>query len=315
MYPELFKIPFIGIPVHSYGLMLVIGLLLAMELAKFLARRNGMNPDFFANAAVLALISGLIGARIAFVLQNFSEFTTGTFAENVWNAANLTSGGLVYYGGFLLATPTLIVYTLKKKVPLLRAMDVVAPCLMVGLAFGRVGCFLNGCCWGEHCELPSPVAVSFPYFSGPYLEDFREGHVTPPAELMQRGDDGRARLVKPEIVEKTPNLREIAAAQWSRPLINTQLISTVTASLIAIATFFFFTLYTTPGKGFALMLMLEGTTRTLIEGLRVEPTVPGFGPLTLSMLIGIGVALSGVAFWAYLTRREKQEPRGVAVAG
>ncbi|HEY0008552.1 MAG TPA: prolipoprotein diacylglyceryl transferase family protein, partial [Tepidisphaeraceae bacterium] len=101
MFPELFKIPFVNISFHSYGLMLVIGLLLGMELAKFLARRSGMNPDFFANAAVLGLISGLIGARIAYVLQFSEEFTRGTTSENIWNAVNLTSGGLVYYGGFL----------------------------------------------------------------------------------------------------------------------------------------------------------------------------------------------------------------------
>jgi phosphatidylglycerol:prolipoprotein diacylglycerol transferase len=141
MHPELFKIPFVNFTLHSYGLLLVIGLLLAMQLAKFLARRSGIDGEMFVTAGILALVSGLIGARIVYVLQNFHEFTGGTLAENFFSAINLTSGGLVYYGGFLLATPTLIAWGLWNKIPILRGMDIIAPCLMIGLALGRVGAF------------------------------------------------------------------------------------------------------------------------------------------------------------------------------
>jgi phosphatidylglycerol:prolipoprotein diacylglycerol transferase len=296
MYPELFKIPFVNFSVHSYGLMLVIGLLLAMQLAKFLARRSGIDGELFVTAGILALISGLIGARIAYVIQFYDEFTTGTPMENVWNAANITSGGLVYYGGFLLATPTLIVWGLLKQIPILRGMDIIAPCLMIGLAFGRVGCFLNGCCWGQPCDFAAPVGVTFPYYSGPYLEHVHENRITPDPRLYRFDPTtGRERLSTAKEVEADPALKAIAAKERSRPVIDTQLISTVTALLIAAVTTAFFTLYATPGRGFALMLMLEGVTRALIEGLRVEPKV--LGPLTLSMLIGIGIAVCGVVMW------------------
>lgn len=320
MFPELFRVPFIGYPVHSYGLMLVLGLIGAIELMKFLARRSQLNPEHFANAAVLALVSGLIGARIAYVIQFHEEFTGGTFAENAWNAINLTSGGLVYYGGFLLAFPTLVFYAIWKKIPLLRGMDIVAPCLMIGLAFGRVGCFLNGCCYGQACDLPSPIAVSFPYDSPAYQDDYHAGRVQPsPALYHYDAARNSNRLMTREQIKAQHDTaaQQAAAAERSRPVLNTQLISTLTASLIALATFAFFTLGKTPGRGFALMMILEGLSRSLIEGLRVEPTV--LGPLTLSQCIGLGVALGGVALWiaAGLKRSAVEEtiPATPTVAG
>ena len=296
MFPELFKIPFINFSVHSYGLMLVIGLLLSMELAKFLARRSGMNPDHFATAAILALVSGLIGARIAYVIQFNSEFRTGHFFADVFNAINITSGGLVYYGGFLLAFATLVIYAIVVKIPVLRGMDVIAPCLMIGLALGRVGCFLNGCCYGQVCELPSPVAVKFPYYSPPYMDDYDAGRVSPDPLLVEHDViSGNSRLMSPAKIAQQKQLQSIAAAEHSMPVINTQLISTVTALLIAAATYLFFTLAAPAGRGFALMMVMEGLSRSLIERLRVEPTE--VGQLTLSMFIGLGVAVGGVVLW------------------
>ncbi len=295
MFPELFNIPFVHYPVHSYGLMLVIGLLLAMELAKFLARRSGINPDFFATAGILGLVSGLVGARIAYVIQFHHEFTGGTFSQNFLSAINIASGGLVYYGGFIFAFVTLVAYGLWRKVPLLRGMDVIAPCLMIGLALGRVGCFLNGCCWGEQCNLPAPISVTFPYGSPPYVEDYQAGRIAPDFRLVERDPvTGREHLLSRTQAEKA-GLTDVVAAERSRPVINTQLISTVTASLIALVTYFFFTLGAAPGRGMAIMMVLEGLTRTLIEGMRVEPTE--VGTLTLSMVIGLCVAAAGVVLW------------------
>jgi len=296
MYPELFHIPFTNITVHSYGLMLVIGLLLAMELGKFLARRSGLNDEHFATAAILALVSGLIGARIAYVIQFHSEFASGSFGENVWNALNITSGGLVYYGGFLLAVPTLIAYAIWRKIPVLRGMDIVAPCLMIGLGFGRVGCFLNGCCWGQHSNLPAPITVTFPFQSNPYIDDFKAGTIEPNPALFVRDPVKRSeRLMKPEEIQNQKDLVDAAKAERSLPVIDTQLISTVTAWMIAAICVCYFSLGGPPGRGFALMLMFEGITRALIEGMRVEPLF--IGRLTLSMFIGICVAIAGVALW------------------
>src|SRR5688572_25724226 len=110
MLQELFRIPLIDVPLYGYGLMMVIGFLAAVQLAKFLARRCGLDPEAFVNAGLLALVSGVVGARLSHVLENLGEYTgpSRSFMANLWDAINIRSGGLTFYGGLLLATPVLL---------------------------------------------------------------------------------------------------------------------------------------------------------------------------------------------------------------
>src|SRR5687767_3673178 len=210
MRPEIFRIPlpqflesFLSreyIPIYGYGLMIVLGFFAGSQLMKYLARRHGFDGEAFVNASLLALISGVIGARLSHVLENWSAFTDPArgFAGNLKDMLNVSSGGLTFYGGFLFATPVLILYAIYKKVPILRGMDIVAPCLMLALAFGRMGCFLNGCCHGAQCTLP--WAVTFPYNSNAYVDHFEHdtkegrtgpGAIDPPDSLLTGEIDRR----------------------------------------------------------------------------------------------------------------------------
>lgn len=297
MMKELFRLPALDVPIYGYGLMLVIGLLAAMYLAGWMARRVGLNPDLFYNAAILAIVSGIVGARISHVLENLSIYTSPNRSawENFLAAINIRSGGLTYYGGFLLAFPTLILYALRKKVPLALGMDIVAPALMVGLAFGRIGCLLNGCCWGQTCDMP--WAITFPFGSYAYLDEYERNERTPPTALMQPLLPGEQRppLVNERRLAADPALRQLAAGERSFPRHPTQIYSFVMAMLIAAVTFTFFWLPHVPGRGFAMMLVLEGAARFTIESLRVEPRV--LGPLSFSMVIAAGLVVLGVTLW------------------
>src|SRR5215213_8398077 len=134
MMPELFRIPvpdwvpFVGrqIPVFGYGLMMVIGFYVAMQVGRALARRSGIDPDVIVNVALIALITGILGARLSHVLENLDEYTNP--ARSAWQnfeaAINIRSGGLTFYGGLLLATPACIIYALVRKVPLRLGMDI-----------------------------------------------------------------------------------------------------------------------------------------------------------------------------------------------
>lgn len=313
MWRELFTIPGVNFTIYGYGLMLVLACLSGISLSKFLARRCGLDPEFFVNIGIIALLTGVVGARLVHVLQDWKVYTSApTLSENLVHMINLRRGGLVFYGGLLLATPACIAYGLFKKVPIRRGMDIVAPALMVGLAVGRIGCFMNGCCWGGPCELP--WSVQFPYGSPPFEEQFDKGQLKVDESLIVRSYYDRTTLEtkvfeRPVLREtsqlKTPELQAAASHARSLAVHPTQLYSTITALLIAGVCVAYFTLAPAAGRVFALMLVLEGAGRFTIENLRVEPPVLTFGNFawSMSMTIGVGLVIAGTALLLILRGR------------
>src|SRR5438105_3589101 len=189
---------------------------------------------------------------------------------------DVPSGGLTFFGGLLLATLACIVYAVKIKVPLRLGMDIVAPCLMIGLGFGRIGCFLNGCCYGAECSDHLPWAVRFPYHSNAYIDEFQRGELhapPPPALLRPVPEDHEQRLATADELKTNPQLKAIAQTQHSNALHPAQLYSTITAWLIAGLLYAYFTVPHAPGRVFALMLLVESPSRFLLEMLRSEPPV------------------------------------------
>ena len=154
--------------IYGYGLMLVLGFLLSILIGQRLARRAGESPDVLANCGILALIAGVAGARAAYVAENWSTEFAGR-GNILAEVANISSGGLIYYGGVAMATVAVLIYLHRMKLPIRRYLDILAPCLMIGLAFGRAGCLLNGCCQGARCDEHWPLATTFPMFSKPLV--------------------------------------------------------------------------------------------------------------------------------------------------
>ncbi len=142
MHPIIVRLPFLDFAIYSYGLMIVLGFLTAYLLAYRRAKKCGANPDELTNVAVLALMGGVVGARAMHVIH----FWDSLFAnEPIWQIFNIRDGGLEFYGGVVLAIVAALGYMAAKKLPAKFFLDLLAPALMLGLAFGRMGCFLNGC--------------------------------------------------------------------------------------------------------------------------------------------------------------------------
>ncbi len=146
-----------GVPIYSYGFMLMIGFVAALWLAARRAPRFGMNRDQVYDLGLLMIISGIVGARAAFVFIEMEEPL-----QSLGQALAIWQGGLVFQGGLLLALVATVVYLRWKKLSISAAADVYAPGLALGVAFGRIGCFLNGCCWGRLCHPEFPLGVRFP---------------------------------------------------------------------------------------------------------------------------------------------------------
>jgi prolipoprotein diacylglyceryltransferase len=158
----------IPIRIYGYGLMMVLGFLSGIALARWRAKKSGEDANIIPALGVLALVGGVAGARIAYVIENWREFSREP--NFLGSVLNVTSGGLIYYGGVAGAAIALVVYLRLKRRPLRRYGDILAVSFMVGLAFGRAGCLLNGCCYGGVCDERNQLAARFPMYSRPLLK-------------------------------------------------------------------------------------------------------------------------------------------------
>ena len=163
MYPILFKLgPFnifgleIGpIFVYTYGLMVALGFLSAIITAVKFAKRKNISEEVILDLSLWILIFSIVGARILYVILNFSYYK-----DNPVEIIQVYKGGLVFYGGFIGGIITCIWYTYTHKLSLWQIGDIFAPGIALGQGIGRIGCFLRGCCYGKPTSLP--WGVTFP---------------------------------------------------------------------------------------------------------------------------------------------------------
>lgn len=148
MKPALLLYPHIS----SYPVLLLLGFFFGWLLARWRANRYGVLPRHIDNIALLLPIAGLFGARL-FARLFYAKLPL-LEALKVWEG-----DGLVFYGGFIVSVAAIVTYGLIRRVELVRLMDCLAPSAALGLAFGRVGCFLAGCCWGDVCVEPGKMAA------------------------------------------------------------------------------------------------------------------------------------------------------------
>ncbi len=182
----------VGMAIRGYGVMLLIGVSAAVALAAYRAKRRGIHPDVIYAMAPWAFFGGILGARLFFVIQYRDQFIGDTFAETVGNMLKVTEGGLVVYGGFIGGVLAVTYYILRHRLSWLQFGDILIPCLFIGLALGRIGCLMNGCCYGGRCE-ESGFALHFPPSSPVYQDQIRSGEL-----LGFRYDEQTRRIVSVE---------------------------------------------------------------------------------------------------------------------
>jgi phosphatidylglycerol:prolipoprotein diacylglycerol transferase len=144
----------------AHAIFMVLGFLVAFLLARTRLDRLGVPERHQLDMGLIAVVLGLVGARLEYVIERWSQFfppDTPTTSAQVLQAFNLNNGGMVWYGGALLAAAGMTAYWRWRRHPVLAGADGYLPAVLVGLAQGRIGCFLNGCCFGAHCDLPWAV--------------------------------------------------------------------------------------------------------------------------------------------------------------
>ncbi len=219
MYPTMFKIPMPDwIPgflhsfgdVKSYGVMMMIAFLTGIWLACRRAYRSQGDPDIVLNLGFLALIFGVAGARAMFVIHYWETRFANT-PDPIMAIFDIRAGGLEFWGGPLAVIPVGIIYLRYiAKVSVRWYLDFTIPSLAWGLAITRIGCFLNGCCWGAVCvdqhdpagqKAIIPWAVTFPYGSPAMRQQYEFGQLTLPKELLYSHTSGLTYPISREFID------------------------------------------------------------------------------------------------------------------
>lgn len=261
-----------SLPVFGYGFMLLIGFLVALRFGQRRATQAGLDPGTAFDLGFWLLVAGIVGARLFYVLQYSNEVFSGKRGLDALGAAvNLSQGGIVLYGGLIGGAIAYFLFCYRRQIHPLVLADIATPSVFIGIGFGRIGCLLNGCCYGDRCELP--WAVHFPAESVPWQA------------LVQRGflDPG-----SPVTFGLHP----------------TQIYSSIDGFLLAWVTTAFYPHRRHDGETFALGCILYSITRFTIEFLRGDEMGQLGTNLTISQLVSIGVLAVGVLLLAFLNLRK-----------
>jgi phosphatidylglycerol---prolipoprotein diacylglyceryl transferase len=277
MRQVLFTIPiFGGLKVFGYGMMLVLAFVSSTWLAYWRAKRERLDPEVIGDMSFWLFLFGLIGARLFYCFEYW-----GGDIKSLWDVAQYWKGGVVYYGGIVGGLAAFFVYRALRPFPLRPYMDVIAPSIAVGTLFGRLGCFLNGCCFGDICRLP--WAISFPANSPPWVHHMRSGMID-------------------------------ANALTSLPVHPTQIYSAIDALVILLLLTAYFPLRRRDGEVIGLLMIVYPISRFAIEYLRNDEGV-FFGGMTISQTISVTLLLLTGVYWAWLSSLPKGIYRDLAPTG
>lgn len=200
MMPVMFRIPGIGLEIPGYGVALMIGFIVSIFWAVRRAERSRANPDVILNCGFIALLGGVVGARAMYVYHYWPDYAAAGSPLRIFlSVIDVRKGGLEVYGGLIAVVVLTLLYLWWSRESIRWYLDIMAPSAALGMAVGRIGCFLNGCCFGGVCE-PLPWAVRFPFGS--------------PAAVQQFSDHVRGAGLPDELIVK----REFSGGTEAMPL-------------------------------------------------------------------------------------------------
>lgn len=278
-----------GMPIRGYGVMVLVGASGGIGLAAWRARRMGLDPEVIVSVCFWMIVAGIVCARLFYVIQYWeTDFRADRPLESLKLIANFTHGGLVIYGAILGGAGACLWYVFRHQLPALAIGDLIMPGLAFGIAVGRIGCFMHGCCYGGVCD--RPWAVTFPAHSPPYEHQVFSGQL-PEVAASDRG------------LGVTNRRDAVPLPPRSLPVHPTQLYSAIHAAALALVLWSFYPFRRRDGQVVALMMLLYPIGRFLLEMVRTDE--PGrFGTsLTISQWISLMIFIGGIALWTYLRAR------------
>ena len=258
-------------PLRTYGLCMALGFLFGWFAAVRLCKRTGQNADNLSALLTWLMISAVLGARVAYVLEHWST----EFASAPFTVLRVDQGGLMFYGGLIAAALVLVIYTRVYRQRLFQVTDLVLAVVPLGHALGRLGCFLQGCCYGKITD--ACIGVRFPKESPAWWEQVS---AVPP--LITRTATESLPVIPTQLIEASANALLFALLFKLYPKRHTQLGFITGCYLI----------------GYAIL-------RFVIEFLRGDPRL-AVGPFSIGQLISLGLLGLGIFCLCYAARREPE---------
>jgi len=163
MHPILFKIG--RFEARTYGLMLALAFIIGIYYTIIKTKKLGIDPNLIVDLSIVLVVSSLVGSRLLYVMFHFDEFRHNLLdiINPFQSSGDIGIAGLTMIGGLILAVAFGMLYLKWKKLPVLKISDITSAPIALGIFITRIGCFMNGCCFGTPCDLP--WGVKFPYES------------------------------------------------------------------------------------------------------------------------------------------------------
>lgn len=208
-----------GVPIRGYGVVMLLAILAGTGLAAWRASRVGVDPESIIVLCFWGIIPGVVGARVFHIIQYWHLIRRTTLYETFVEMIDMTQGGLVVYGALIGGSLGIGAYIYFYKARPLATLDLITPTLLLGLAIGRLGCLMNGCCYGGLCD--NAWQMTFPWGSPAQVHQVRHGQTflhglkvfVDPHE-GDRADDGP--LMAPAVIREVQEGSE-AQKQGVRP--------------------------------------------------------------------------------------------------
>jgi phosphatidylglycerol:prolipoprotein diacylglycerol transferase len=333
----------VGLPVRGYGLFLMAGVVGAVWLTNLRATKIGLSLDGLMSLSLFTVIGGIVGARLFYVIQKWSELPGSTLMEKLIEAVKFTEGGLVVFGSFIGGALAVILWSVRRRYRLLVLGDLIVAGLMLGLCLGRLGCFMNGCCYGGVCD--SPPGLAFPRGSLAYMDQLQSGEllglnletstdskwprivekVRPQSWASSEKIKPGSRVESIRAITEPPDLGSDPAGplrvvaeitvdgrlyriidplpSHSLPIHPTQLYASLNAALICGFLFFLWPNTLRDGVVLGAWLVMCGTSRMLEEWIRVDELGQFGTSLTIAQWISLFGIVGGLILLSFVWKR------------
>lgn len=263
-----------GFTIAYYGVIIALGMIGGLFLARWQAKRTGQNPELYMDYALYGILFAVIGARLYYV-----AFSWDTYKNNLWQIFNIRGGGMALYGGVIAAVVTAIVYCRIKKYKFSLFADTAVVGLILGQIVGRYGNFMNREAFGEYTDSLFAMRLK--------AEQVSSSNITDTMRANMEYIDGTGYIqVHPTFLYESV---------WNLMVLVIMLLRTKRKAF--------------DGEIFLVYIVGYGVGRCWIEGLRTDQLQIGSTGIAVSQVLSALLAVGGIAYWIYRMVKIKKEGR------